>query len=167
MNCPYAQEILKDVFRDAKWFVVFFDECLNEITQASGMDLCIRFWNNEKCRIQDRYWSFVFLGYTTHMDIFKVFQNGIKSLDLTRIIQVSMDGANVNYNFLQKVKDQRKELSSPGLTDFESCNLHTIHGAFKVGVESTAWNLKKVMKACFQLLKEAWQISSSVLSNQV
>ena len=113
------------------------------------MDLCIRFWNNEKCRIENRYWSFVFSGYTTYMDIFKVFQSGIKSLDLTRIIQVSMDGPIVNYNFLQKVKDQKKELSSPGLTDFESCNLHTIHGAFKVGVESTAWNLKKSHEGLF------------------
>ena len=47
-----------------------------------------------------------------------------------------MDGPTVKYNFLQKMKDQRKELSSPGLIDFGSCNLHTVVGAFKIGDES-------------------------------
>ena len=36
------------------------------------------------------------------------------------------------------LKDQRKELSSPGLTDIGNCNLLIVHGAFKVGVKLTA-----------------------------
>ena len=44
---PYVQEILKDLAGDAEWFVVSSDESLNEITQASEMDLCIRFWKRK------------------------------------------------------------------------------------------------------------------------
>ena len=57
---------------------------------SAEMDLCIRFWNNEKCEFEDRCWSSVFLGHTTHLDIFEAFKNGIKRLDATRMIQVSM-----------------------------------------------------------------------------
>ena len=100
---PYVQEILKDVVRGAVWFVISFDEYLDEIAQASEMDLCIRFWNNEKCQVEDRCWCSVFLGPTTHMDIFEAFQNGIKAFQF----------------------------------------------------ESTGWNMKQVMKGCFQLLKDS------------
>ena len=44
---PYLQEILKDLAGEIEWFVVSFDESLNEITQASEMDLCIRFWKRK------------------------------------------------------------------------------------------------------------------------
>ena len=36
------------------------------------------------------------------------------------------------------LKDQREELSSPGLTEIGSCNLLIVHGAFKVGAKFTA-----------------------------
>ena len=67
------------------------------------MDLCIRFWNNEKCQVDNKYWYCVFQGDTAaHMDIFEAYQNGIKSLGATRTIQVSMYGPTVNYTFYKK-----------------------------------------------------------------
>ena len=53
-----------------------------------------------------------------------------------------MDGPSVSFKFLQKVKDQRKKLSYPGLTNCASCSLHTVHKLFKFEVESTGCNLK-------------------------
>ena len=41
----------------------------------------------------------------------------------------------------------RNELGSPGLIDFSSCNLRIVYGA-------SGSNLKKLLKACFQLLKD-------------
>ena len=75
------------------------------------MDLCIRFWNNEKCQVDDKYWYCVFQGHTaTHMDPFVECENGV-NLDATRITQVSMDGTSVNYKFLQKLKEERIKFS--------------------------------------------------------
>lgn len=51
-----------------------------------------------------------------------------------------MDGPSVSFKFLQKVKDQRKKLSYPGLTNCASCSLHTVHKLFKFEVESTGCN---------------------------
>ena len=52
-------------------------------------------------------------------------------------------------------KNQRKELSSPGAMNFLGCDFHTVHGAFKAGVESTGRNLKKVMKGFVQILEDS------------
>ena len=38
--------------------------------------------------------------------------------------------------------------------NFGSSNLHIVHGAFKSGAEASGWNLKKLLKSCFQLLKD-------------
>ena len=40
-------------------------------------------------------------------------------------------------SYLQKVKDQKKELTFPCLIDFGSCNLHSVHEPFDVGIKYT------------------------------
>ena len=64
------------------------------------------------------------------------------------------------------MKDQRKELSSPGLVDFGNCNLHTGLEAFQIGVEPNGWNLKQVIKGCIQFQKElpAWCEDSIIVT---
>ena len=47
-----------------------------------------------------------------------------------------MDGPNVNLKCLQKVQGHR-------------CGLHTIHGTFKAGVQSTDWMLKEVSNSAY------------------
>ena len=76
-----------------------------------------------------------FLGHTTHQDLHDALQEGLKSFDMGEMVQLSMDGPNVNLKLLQNVKDSRDELGHPKLIDFDSCNLHTVHGSFKTGAE--------------------------------
>ena len=70
-------------------------------------------------------------------------------LDSNKIFQISMDGPSVNLKFLEKVQKDRKE---NGLLNIGSCGLHTLHGAFKRGVESTGWNLKQTLHGSYQIL---------------
>ena len=119
------------------------------------MEICIRFWNKENNRVEDRYWDSQFLGHTTHQHLLDSIQEGLKVFDMTKMVQLSMDGPNVNLKLLQKLKEQRNELGSPGLIAFGSCNLHTVHGAFKTGAEASGWTLKQLLKSCFQLLKDS------------
>ena len=69
------------------------------------------------------------------------------------MVQLSMDGPNKNLKFLQKLKEQRNELGFPELINLGSCNLHIIHGAFKTCAEVSGYNVKSLLKSCFQLLK--------------
>ena len=58
--------------------------------------------------------------------------------DMERMVQLLMDGPNVNLKLLQKVKGSRDDLGHTHLKliDFVgTCNLHTVHGAFKAGSE--------------------------------
>ena len=52
------------------------------------------------------------------------------------------------------MKDQRNELHFRDTINTESCNLYTAHEAFQTEIESTGWNLKQIMKGCFQVLED-------------
>ena len=61
------------------------------------------------------------------------------------MVLLSMDGPNVNLKLLKKLKEQIKELESPGLIDFRSCNLHIyiVHSGSKSSADVGGWHLKK------------------------
>ena len=61
-----------------------------------------------------------------------------------------MDGPSVNPKFLQKVQDDRVENEQPASIDIGSCGLHTVHGAFKCGAQSTGWKLKGILSGSYQ-----------------
>ena len=58
-----------------------------------------------------------------------------------------MDDLSVNLRFLQKVQDDREENEQPALVD-----IHTVHGAFKCGAQSTDWKPKEILSGSFQIL---------------
>ena len=66
------------------------------------------------------------------------------------MVQLSMDGPNVNLKLLQKVKDSRDELGHSKLIDFGSCN-----GSFKTSAEASGWSIKQLLKSCHQILKDS------------
>ena len=151
---PYIKQILKNRVIDTVWFVVSFDESLNEVTQTSEMDICLRFWNKENNRVEDRYWDSKFLGHTTHERLLDSVHEGLKVFGMAKMVQLLMDGPNVNLKLLRKLKEQRNKFGSPGLIDFGRCNPHIVHGAFKSGAEASGLNLRNLLKSCFQLLKD-------------
>ena len=61
-----------------------------------------------------------------------------------------MDGPSVK--FLQNVQDHREVNEQPLLVGIGSCELHTIHGAFKDGVQSTDWILKEVLNSAYHII---------------
>ena len=144
---------------------------MNDITQASGM------MRRTKWKIG--YWDSEFLGHTTHQDLHDSLQEGLELFDMEKMVQLSMDGPNVNLKLLQKVKDSRDELGHSKLIDCDTCNLHTVHGAFKAGSEESGWNMKKLLKSCPKILKDSparrddfisitvYKVSSTFLCNQV
>ena len=75
------------------------------------------------------------------------------------MVQLSMDGPNVNLKLLQKVKDWRDELRHSKLNDFGSCNLHTAHGSFKTSAEASGWSIRQLLKSCHQIQRGAMILS--------
>ena len=94
-----------------------------------------------KMQVEVRYWDSSFMGHCTSHDLKNHFNERISDLNLNKILQVSMDGPSINLKLLRDVQSNCEELELLTLIDIGSCSLHTIHGAFKVGVESTDWRI--------------------------
>ena len=62
----------------------------------------------------------------------------------------------VNINGWPKCSQDHREVSEQLLlVDIGSCGLHTIHGAFKAGVQSTNWMLKEVLISAYHILHDS------------
>ena len=105
------------------------------------------------------------MGHCTSHDLKNHFNERISDLNLNKILQVSMDGPRVNLKFHRDVQSNREERELSKLIDIGSWSPHTIHGAFKTGVESTDWEIKKTFKGCFTLLHDSSARRSDYTSN--
>ena len=70
------------------------------------------------------------------------FTQALFKLDTNKMFQVSMDGPIVNLKFLEKLQEDRVENKQHELINIGSCGLHTIHGAFKTGAETSSYKLE-------------------------
>ena len=101
----------------ADFLSVCFDESLNKTTQNCEIDLVL----------QVRYWNSMFMGHgATASDLFVKFNEGLKGIDLTKLIQVSMDGPSVNWKFYEKVKKSREDAELSELVNIGSYSLHVM-----------------------------------------
>ena len=114
------------------------------------MDIVVRYFDTDS-KVVVRYLDSSFLGYGTHLDILRDFNEAAANLNPSKIFQVSMDGPSVNWKFLEKLTNERKDKDFHQLIDIGSCGLHIIHGAFKNGAETSELNLKETLKGTFQL----------------
>ena len=152
---PYFKDLLIEDISKAKYLSVGFDESLNKITQSCQMDLMVRYWDVNNSKVQVRYWDSTFLGHSAANDLLQHFNDSVESINPSKIIHVSIDGPAVNHKFYKGLEDHREREELPKMINIGSCNLHIVHGAFKSGFESTDWEMKKVLKGCYQILRDS------------
>ena len=153
----HFREELQRSLQSCDYFVAAFDESLNKISQSQQMDLVVRFWDKSKNEVATRYLTSVFLHRSTAAHLLEAFLAGLPSTDTKKLLQVSLDGPNVNKKFL---KDLNSFLTkdcgnSEQLLDIGTCGLHTIHCAFKTAMDETGWNLVAFLRAIYNLFKNS------------
>lgn len=151
----FKSELLQDV-QKCDYFSVGFDESLNKISQSGQMDINVRFWNSTTNKICTHYYNSVFIGHSCAEDILKAFLTGIDGLDVNKILQISMDGPNVNKKFFNNLKSYLKDngnVNSPVILDLGSCGLHTVHNAFRAGIKATKWDIVSYLRSLYNLFK--------------
>ena len=119
------------------------------------MDILIRYFDHVENRAKVCYLDSKFFGHATHQDLFIQFTQALFKLDTNKTFQVSIDEPIVNLKFLEKLKRDRLENEQHELINIGSCGLHTIHGAFKTGAESTSWNTRKTLHGSYQILHDS------------
>ena len=143
---PYFMDLLLKELKDAPCFVISFDESFNEELENEQMDFIVRYFKDDE--VKSRYLSSGFLGHTTAKDLKRAFEECTEKLDLKNLIQLSMDGPDVNWKMLDLiVEDRNSNETYPNLLDVGSCSLHVVHGAFRTGMKQTGWGIDLLLKS--------------------
>ena len=115
----------------------------------------IRYWCENSNMVKVRYWDSQFQYGAPADTLLNSLNISLSKLDTSKMIQLSMDGPNVNRAILKGMQKEREELEIPVLEDVGSCGLHVVSGAFQNGVKSSEWDLDKVLRAMWKLLDKS------------
>ena len=136
-------------------YVCLFDESYNNIVEKGQMDMPIRYWDTSLNTVKTSYYNSQFMGKAAAKDVLKTFKECVNGMDEDKLLQVSMDGPNVNTSFLTSLNEERMDRELSHLVSLGSCGLHTIHNSFKHGENATGWNLKKLLSSMFKIFHES------------
>jgi len=108
--------------------VLGFDESLDKVAQKGQMDIFIKFLDEKSNRDSIRYYASSFWGPATASDLVNSFEEATKGFDIKKLLQISMDGPNINGKFLQdtNAKFMEEGVDRPLLLDLGSCGLHIL-----------------------------------------
>ena len=152
---PYFREKLLHSIQEAECFTVSFDESLNKESQSEQMDIIVQYFHVDK--VVSHYYDSQFMGHTTAKDLVLKFKSGLSKLNPGKILQISMDGPNVNWKFYSLICEDRnsQDADLPKLLNIGSCGLHVVHGAFCTGAQSTGWKLDGFLRALWYLFHDS------------
>ena len=97
------------------------------------MDICLHFWDIKATKVTTRYYSSSFLAHATAFNPFDSSTDTLGESMLSKVLQVSMDGPNVNWTFFDMLITELDEKFDPSLLEIGCCSLHVVHGAFQTG----------------------------------
>ena len=152
---PYFSKNLIENVLQSKFYAVAFDESLNKVSQKQQMDIKIRYWSLESNKVETRYFGSAFLGHTRAVDLLQAFKTQLSDLNLKNLMQISMDGPNVNFKFLKDLKLEMEEDKNNvhKLFDLGSCGLHTNHNALKTGFKNVGWQIINYLRSSYYFFK--------------
>ena len=84
-----------------------------------------------------------------------MFEEATEQLDLKKLIQISMDGPNVNWKLLDSIaEDISSNEHYPILLNVGSCSLHVVDRTFRNGMKQTNWGIDLLLKSLHSLFNE-------------
>ena len=97
------------------------------------MDLVVNCWDNVVNQTRTRYLGSTYVEHARHRDLFAHFNSSLDSLDKSKLLQVAMDGPNVNWLFYKEFVNYLAVNDTSKLVPTGSCGLHSVHGALETG----------------------------------
>ena len=79
----------------------------------------------------------------------------MSELEKNKLLQLAMNGPNVNWNVLDLLDDKLVSDNFSKTLDIGSCAQHTIHGSLKNGFQKSTWNMDKLLKSIFWILHDS------------
>jgi len=146
---PFFKKKLIDSVKASSQYVVLFDESLNDTIQSKQMDIHVRYWSGDT--VQTRYLVSQFLGHASANDLQNRLFDALEGFHLSSVVQIAMDGPNVNWRLYEDMQKQINRDYSVSLINIGSCGLHQVHGAFQNGGKTCGWGLENFLSACYWL----------------
>jgi hypothetical protein len=100
-----------------------------------------------------------YLGHSTLSDLLAAFTDALSkaNLNLKKMLQVSMDGSNVNLKYISELKKFLKNAENPDdpqLLGIGTCSLHVVHGAYKTAHNACGWKVHVFLQSVYYLFKD-------------
>ena len=92
-------------------------------------------------------------GHVTAVDMIEHFQVVLDQVP--DVIQLGMDGRNMNWKFMTILNDHIKEQHGVSLLNLGLCGLHVTHNSFQRGTEATGWRISSIFLAKYCLFKDS------------
>ena len=128
---PYFADQLFKNLQSKPAYVLLFDETLNEDLQEKQLDVYVRFWEDRQ--VVTRFLHSEFLGHATAQDLHDKLTPLLARLSHQKLLQLSMDGPNVNLKLRKLVEEDIQRSSTLRLLETGTCGLHVLLNAFHSG----------------------------------
>ena len=150
---PYFLDLLSTRARNANGYVLLFDESLNHQLQKKQLDMHVRFWDGNV--VKTHYFVSRFLGHATADNLFIELEDCCGELGKEGIVQLSMDGPNVNWATFDKLTNDIESETGKSLLNVGSCGLHIVHNAFKAAYSVLDWDIQHKLNSLYWLFKDS------------
>lgn len=117
------------------------------------MDPHVRIWDGGE--VKTRYVGSEFLGHATAQDIVERMQNVLSETGMKNLVQLSMDGPNVNWKVFNLLQSDLLVQINRSLLNIGSCGLHTLHNAFRDGYKASGWDVEHTLSSMYWLFKNS------------
>ena len=108
----YKNEISLSPSSCIKLHFFVFDKAFNSVSNLKQLDVHVSYFDNQRNLVCQRYFDSQFLGHVTAQDQLASFKAIFKNLSyVNHLIQVSMDGPNVNWAFLDLLQEDIKTIN--------------------------------------------------------
>lgn len=152
---PAFEKELLVRLQSVKEFALSFDEAHNKTIQKKQLDLCVRYFDETTCTVTTEYVTSIFLRRSRSQNILSAVKEAAKGLDMSKLLQISMDGPNVNHAFHRRFCEEFKDSFERELFQTGVCSLHVVSGALQHGHKEVKWNLDGILRAMFRIWKDS------------
>ena len=95
------------------------------------------------------------MGYSTTEDIMSNFLEATSEMKLCNLVQVSMDGPNVNWSLLEQLSSDLHNEYGTTLLFLGSCSLHAINDYLATCHKAANWKVRVQLKLLLKLFKDS------------
>ena len=91
-------------------FVACFDESYNSVTHNKQFDVHVIYFDESTHRVTRKYLTSNFIGHGDANSLRNHLEHVLEKLEMKNLIQISMDGPNVNWKMLEIAIEERKRI---------------------------------------------------------